>query len=269
MRAWVGTATAGQKGQTRGPASAREADVRQEAKDAASCFFTDLWRLNGDRPRGAPSKEYLERVRARDLLVVSYVSSYDVSNNPTMPECESMQSVKKNRRTLVEQWWHSSSGVAEQQRVANKWSAGLKPTVFHESLQVNSEATVEGVGEGTGGEGKAQADEDEHRRYGYKDPVIQFLRRSYMHIWGKTKGEHIGWRNHKQWQVKCKSADIPDAPETSFRRWKNKEIAAFDCEPTKDTPESAPIRHRDTPESAPIRHRDTLSWRRWRRRCWR
>jgi hypothetical protein len=55
MRAWLGTATAGQKGQTRGPASAREAEVRQEAKDAASCFFTDLWRLNGDRPRGAPS----------------------------------------------------------------------------------------------------------------------------------------------------------------------------------------------------------------------
>ncbi len=101
------------------------------------------------------------------------------------------------------------------------------------------------MGEGTGGEGKAQTDEDENRRYGYKDPVIQLLCHSYMHIWGKTKGEHIGWRNYKQWQVKCKSADIPDAPETSFRRWKNKEIAAFDCEPTKDTPESAPIRHRD------------------------
>ena len=51
MRAWLVTATAGQKGQTRGPASAREADVCQEAKDAASCFFTDLWHLNGDRPR--------------------------------------------------------------------------------------------------------------------------------------------------------------------------------------------------------------------------
>ncbi len=197
MRAWLGTATAGQKGQTRGPASAREADVRQEAKDAAICFFTDLWRLNGDRPRGAPSKEYLERVRARDLLVASYVASYDVSSNPTVAEGDSMQSVKKKRRTLVEQWWHSSSGDAEQLRVANKWSAGLKPTVFHEAVQVNSEAAAEGVGEGTGGEGKAQADEDEHRRYGYKDPAIQWLRRSYMHIWGKTKGEHIGWRNNR------------------------------------------------------------------------
>jgi hypothetical protein len=42
MRAWLGTATAGQKGQTRGPTSARESEVRQEAKDAVSCFFTDL-----------------------------------------------------------------------------------------------------------------------------------------------------------------------------------------------------------------------------------
>ena len=89
-------------------------DVRQEAKDATSCFFTDLGRLNGDRPRGAPSKEYLERVRVRDLLVASYVASYDVSRNPTVTEDEIIQSVKKNRRTLVEQWWNSSSGDAEQ-----------------------------------------------------------------------------------------------------------------------------------------------------------
>jgi hypothetical protein len=223
MRAWLATATAGQKGQTRGPASAREADVRQEAKDAASCFFNDLWHLNGDRPRGAPSKEYKERERARDLLVASYVSSCDVSSHPTVVEGENMQSVKKNRRALVEQWWHCSSGDAEQLRVANKWSAGLKPTVFHEALQVNLESAAQDVGEGTGGDGKQQAEEDEHRRYGYKDPSIQVLRRSYMHVWGKTKGEHIGWRNHKEWQAKCKDAEIPDAPEASFRRWKKKD----------------------------------------------
>ncbi len=39
-------------------------------------------------------------------------------------------------------------------------------------MRVNSETAVEGVGEDTGGEGKAQVDEDEHRRYDYKDPVI-------------------------------------------------------------------------------------------------
>ncbi len=104
MRAWLGTATTGQKGQTRGPASAREADVRQETKDAATCFFTDLWQLNGDRTRGAPSKEYKERERARDLLVASYVASYDVSNNTSVVEGESIQSKKNNRHVLVEHW---------------------------------------------------------------------------------------------------------------------------------------------------------------------
>ena len=66
--------------------------------------------------------------------------------------------------------------------VANKCSAGLKPTVFHETFQVNSETAGEGVGGGTGGDPKAQVDEDEHRWYVYKDPVIQLLLRSYMHI---------------------------------------------------------------------------------------
>ncbi len=42
MRALLGTAPAGQKGQTRGPVSEREVDVRQETKDEVSCFFTDL-----------------------------------------------------------------------------------------------------------------------------------------------------------------------------------------------------------------------------------
>jgi hypothetical protein len=116
-------------------------------------------------------------------------------------------------------------------RVANEWSAGLKPTVFQKALEVNLESAAQEVGEGTGGDGKQQTEEDEHRRYGYKDPNIQLLRRSYMHVWGKTKGEHIGWRNYKECQTKCKNVDIPDT--------------AFDCEPTKDTTESAPIRHRD------------------------
>jgi hypothetical protein len=43
MRVCLGTATSGQKGQTRGPASARDADVREEAKKSARCFITDLW----------------------------------------------------------------------------------------------------------------------------------------------------------------------------------------------------------------------------------
>ncbi len=41
--------------------------------------------------------------------------------------------------------------------------------------------------------------------------------------------------------VKCKSADIHYAPESTFRRWQKKEKADFDREQIKDTPESAPF----------------------------
>jgi hypothetical protein len=44
-------------------------DVREETKNSVRCFFKDLCRLNKDMGRGAHSKKYLERVRARDLLV--------------------------------------------------------------------------------------------------------------------------------------------------------------------------------------------------------
>jgi hypothetical protein len=74
------------------------------------------------------------------------VASYDVSSNPTVVEGERMQSMKKNRNKLVEKWWHCSSGRAQDLRVTNEWSAGLKPTVFHEALHVNSESEAEGVG---------------------------------------------------------------------------------------------------------------------------
>ena len=33
--------------------------------------------------------------------------------------------------------------------------------------------------------------EEETVKYGYKDPSIDLLRRSYFHIWGKS-GQHIG-----------------------------------------------------------------------------
>jgi hypothetical protein len=78
--------------------------VREETKEPSRCFFNDLWRLNKDRGSGSPSKEYLERVGTRDLLVVSYVSSYAVSSNPTVTEDYGIQSVKNNRHGLVEEW---------------------------------------------------------------------------------------------------------------------------------------------------------------------
>jgi hypothetical protein len=50
-----------------------------------------------------------------------------------------------------------------------------------------------------------------HRRYDYKDPSIQLLCRSYMNLLGKANGEHIGWRNWKEWKTHS-------AKMTTFRR---------------------------------------------------
>jgi len=107
MKVWVGTTQSGQQGQTRTHPLECQTDVRQEDQETvltAKCFFNDLF-----------------------------------SRNPTVTEDESMKSAKNNRRTLVEQWWYSSSGGSEQLSFTRKWSAGLKPTVFHKTLQVNLE----------------------------------------------------------------------------------------------------------------------------------
>ncbi len=104
---------------------------------------------------------------------------------------------------------HCSSVRAQELCVVNEWSGGLTPTVFQKASQVNSESAAQDVGEDTGGDGKQQADEDAHRRYGYKDPSIQLLCRSYMQLLGKANGEHIGWRNWKEWKTQCKNDDIP------------------------------------------------------------
>ena len=33
-------------------------NVRQQSTGAASCYFRDLWKLNAQKQRGAPSKEF-------------------------------------------------------------------------------------------------------------------------------------------------------------------------------------------------------------------
>jgi hypothetical protein len=93
-----------------------------------------------------------------------------IVEEPTVVEGESMKSMENNRLILVDQWWYSSSNGAEQLRVSNTWSVGLKPTVFHEVFQVNSAAATEGVRETTVGDGNAQV--DEHRWYDYKDETM-------------------------------------------------------------------------------------------------
>ena len=115
-----------------------ESDVREETKETARCFFTDLWRLNGDKGEGITFQGIL--------------------------------------------------GEGTSTPSTGRFVCDM----------------------GTGGDGKAQADEDEHRRYDYKDPSIQLLHRSYMHIWG-TKGEHIDatWRS---WEVSSNDTSVSGGP---------------------------------------------------------
>jgi hypothetical protein len=68
--------------------------------------------------------------------------------------------------------------------------------------------------------------EEETVKYGYKDPSLDLLRRSYFHIWGKN-GQHIGWRSFARHKEKCIAADITPLPERTFYRWRATEENAF------------------------------------------
>ena len=62
-----------------------EALKRERITGVAKQFFTDLHLrgLAGLRPRGAPSWEYGERVKARGLLVKAFLETYVVSQAPS------------------------------------------------------------------------------------------------------------------------------------------------------------------------------------------
>ena len=75
--------------------------------------------------------------------------------------------------------------------------------------------------------------EEETVKYGYKDPSLDLLRRSYFHVWGKND-QHIGWRSFAQHKEKCIAADINPLPERTFYRWRATEENAFKSSETFD-----------------------------------
>ena len=87
--------------------------------------------------------------------------------------------------------------------------------------------------------------EEETVKYGYKDPSLDLLRRSYFHIWSKN-GQHIGWRSFAQDKEKCIVTDINPLPERTFYRWRATEENAFKSSEAFDASLhflSRPIRH--------------------------
>jgi hypothetical protein len=68
--------------------------------------------------------------------------------------------------------------------------------------------------------------EEETVKYGYKDPSLDLLRRSYFHIWGKN-GQHIGWSCFAQHKENFITTDINPLPERTIYRWRTTEENVF------------------------------------------
>ena len=171
----------------------------QRITRVADQYFTNLWSVGGSQGRGAPSIEYRDRQKAKEACVKTFVEKYDTV---TAPSGEG-QAVRKGMTVQVERWWNSSD-VAASLREENAWGADGTVAVVGKRKKC--------VPAGGSAAPTVQHDEqtlllddcphvqEETVKYGYKDPSLDLLRRSYFHIWGKN-GQHIGWRiltQHKE-----------------------------------------------------------------------
>ena len=93
-----------------------------------------------------------------------------------------------------EKWLHLSSGEAELLRVSNKWSAGVKPVVFHKAIKVNSESV------GAEGDKECPEEREQKKHYGYKDEFIHVLQRDGGGP-GKRKNGVVGLTRRTMWML--------------------------------------------------------------------
>ena len=122
LRSWLSTAkgtTPGNQGQS---AKALAVLTKERIHSAANDFFTKLWGLEGPRSRGAPTMESKAREAARDKLVQTCVSEYDIEQ---APKHEGGFAVKEAMREQVEVWWNQSA-TAEAMRQENSWGLGFR-----------------------------------------------------------------------------------------------------------------------------------------------
>ena len=81
--------------------------------------------------------------------------------------------------------------------------------------------------------------------YGLRDPMLDVLRRSYLHVW-TIKGAHARFVTYAEHTAKCKAATILKWSSATFYRWKQKEEENYAKSPDKDEQlpqEARPIRH--------------------------
>ena len=249
MKQWLSKATPGNRGDS---ASTLQTLTKERITSVAKAVFSSLWRVDAPQGRGAPSYEYKERVRASGICERAFLQQYDMATPPTG---EGGIEVKNKMREQVHSWWNSSAAAADL-REENAW--GTDGTVAVGKRQKQSVPAAGAAAATQGGqvheeglmtEGYGQTEheraDDETLRYGYRDPSIDILRRSYLHVWS-TKGQHSAWRGWKEHTVKCQEASIEPLPERTFYNWKKMEQAAFQAAAENDQRLpflSRPIRH--------------------------
>ena len=88
-------------------------------------------------------------------------------------------------------------------------------------------------------------DETYETHYGFRDPMIDVLCRSYLYVW-TMKGGHARFVTYTEHTGKCKTTTIPKWSSTTFYRWKQREEQNYVKSPDKDEKlpqEARPIRH--------------------------
>jgi hypothetical protein len=152
--------------------------------------------------------------------------------------------IKSRMKMRVHGWWNSSEQAASL-RKDNEWGADGTVAV---SGRRKPCLPAGGCAAPKHDQQTSQecADVDEETvKYGYKDPSLDLLRRSYFHIWDKN-GQHIGCRSFAQHKEECIAADINPLPERTFYRWRTTEENTFKNSEVFDVNLhflSRPIRH--------------------------
>ena len=80
MKKWLATAKPDNRGES---LRALQEVSKQRITTVADQYFTNLWRVGGSQGRGAPSIEYMDRQKAKESYVKTFVEKYDTVTSPS------------------------------------------------------------------------------------------------------------------------------------------------------------------------------------------
>jgi hypothetical protein len=202
MDRWLQKAKEGDKGLTRPPASARVSQHKNEVRSIARGFFQSQFRVSAYKPVGRPTHDSQKREDAVEKVTNVFMEQYtlprDTNEIPNLPT-----------RDDVKTWWLSNQ-EAMNLRSENGWTIDLQPHIVTAATHDDDDTSV-------------VADEETYEtHYGLRDPMLDVLRRSYLHAW-TIKGAHARFVTYAEHTAKCKAATILKWSSATFYRWKQKE----------------------------------------------